>query len=96
MLLIRGAVVRSRGGWPRILLLGVAYELVEDGIGLQALSSPCLYYAADRGPRLLGLNTTYWEANVAPRYGAASASRRLRVPWLIRIEKGLGEAVRGM
>lgn len=65
VLLIREAVVRSGGGWPSILLLGVAYELVEDGIGLQALSSPHLYHAADWGPRLLGLNTTYWELNVA-------------------------------
>jgi len=65
VLLIREAVVRAGGGWPSILLLGVAYELVEDGIGLQALSSPHLYHAADWGPRLLGLNTTYWELNVA-------------------------------
>jgi hypothetical protein len=65
VLLIREAVVRSGGGWASILLLGVAYELVEDGIGLQALSSPHLYHAADWGPRLLGLNTTYWELNVA-------------------------------
>src|SRR5215472_9464989 len=64
VLLIREAVVRAGGGWPSILLLGVAYELVEDGIGLQALSSPHLYHAADWGPRLLGLNTTYWEVNV--------------------------------
>src|SRR5215472_14026552 len=64
VLLIREAVVRTGGGWPSILLLGVAYELVEDGIGLQALSSPHLYHAADWGPRLLGLNTTYWEVNV--------------------------------
>jgi hypothetical protein len=64
VLLIREAVVRVGAGWPSVLLLGVAYELVEDGIGLQALSSPHLYHAADWGPRLLGLNTAYWEANV--------------------------------
>lgn len=64
VLLIREAAVRSGGRWPTVLLLGVAYELVEDGIGLQALSSPRLYHAADWGPRVLGLNTTYWEANL--------------------------------
>jgi hypothetical protein len=47
VVLIREAVVRSGRGWPSILLLGVAYELVEDGIGLQTLSNPHLYGAAD-------------------------------------------------
>src|SRR5690606_5648180 len=46
VLLIRELVVRVGGGWPSLLLLGVAYELVEDGIGLQALSSPHMYGAA--------------------------------------------------
>lgn len=64
VLLIREAVVRSGGGWPSVILLGVAYELVEDGIALQALSSPHLYHAADWAPRLLGINTAYWEVNV--------------------------------
>src|SRR5258708_4297912 len=50
VLLIREAVVRSGGGWASILLLGVAYELVEAGIGLQALSSPHLYHAAPSRP----------------------------------------------
>lgn len=47
------------------MLLGVGYELVEDGLGLQALTSPHLYGAANWAPRLFGLNTAYWEANVA-------------------------------
>lgn len=64
VLLIRELVPRVGGGWPSILLLGVAYELAEDGIGLQALTSPHLYHAADWAPRLLGFNTAYWEANV--------------------------------
>jgi hypothetical protein len=65
VLLIRESVRRLGGGWPSLLLLGVAYELVEDGLGLQALSSPHLYGAAGWAPRLFGLNTAYWEANVA-------------------------------
>ncbi|GAA4203106.1 hypothetical protein GCM10022220_11690 [Actinocatenispora rupis] len=64
VLLIREAVRRVGGGWASLVLLGVAYELVEDGIGLQALSSPHLYGAAGWAPRLFGLNTAYWEVNV--------------------------------
>jgi hypothetical protein len=64
ILLLREAVVRAGRGWPSILVLGLAYELVEDGFGLQALSSPTLYGAAGWGPRVLGLNLPYWEANV--------------------------------
>lgn len=64
VLLVRELVARAGGGWPSLLLLGLAYELVEDGIGLQALSSPTLYGAAEWGPRVLGLNTTYWESQI--------------------------------
>jgi hypothetical protein len=60
VLLIREAVVRVGGGWPSLVLLGVAYELAEDGIGLQALTSPDMYGAADWGWRLGGANLTYW------------------------------------
>ncbi|PZG24307.1 hypothetical protein C1I98_35765 [Spongiactinospora gelatinilytica] len=62
VLLIREAVRRVGGGLPSLILLGLVYELAEDGIGLQALSSPNLYQAAEWGPRVLGLNTAYWEA----------------------------------
>lgn len=64
VLLIRESVRRFGGGWPSLVLLGAAYELVEDGIGLQALSSPHLYGAAGMAPRLFGLNTAYWELNL--------------------------------
>jgi hypothetical protein len=63
ILLVRELVRRAGRGWPSILLLGFAYELIEDGIGLQALSSPHLYHAADWGARVLGLNLPYWEVN---------------------------------
>ncbi|MEV0381118.1 hypothetical protein [Nonomuraea sp. NPDC050643] len=62
VLLIREALRRTGGGWPSLLLLGLVYELVEDGFGLQALTSPTLYRAGEWGPRVLGFNTTYWEA----------------------------------
>lgn len=64
VLLIRELNCRFGGGWPGLLLLGVVYELVEDGIGLQALSSSQLYGAAEWGPRVLGINTTYWVAQL--------------------------------
>ncbi|MFG1865726.1 hypothetical protein [Microbispora bryophytorum] len=63
VLLIRELVARSGRGWPSIVILGLAYELVEDGIGLQALSSPHLYHAAEWGARVLGINLPYWEVN---------------------------------
>ncbi|MFC8796633.1 hypothetical protein ACFT2C_02770 [Promicromonospora sp. NPDC057138] len=63
VLFIRELVVRRGRGWPSILLLAVAYELIEDGIGLQALTSPHLYDAADWGLRVFGFNLPYWEAN---------------------------------
>ncbi|MEV4224071.1 hypothetical protein [Nonomuraea sp. NPDC049725] len=62
VLLIREAVRRTGGGRPSLVLLGLVYELVEDGAGLQALTSPRLYQAAEWGPRVLGFNTGYWEA----------------------------------
>ncbi|MEO6081909.1 MAG: hypothetical protein ABIQ18_02250 [Umezawaea sp.] len=64
ILLVRESIRRTGRGWPSIVLLGVVYELAEDGIGLQALSSPHLYGAADWGARIFGLNLPYWEANV--------------------------------
>ncbi|GAA1647857.1 hypothetical protein GCM10009733_051200 [Nonomuraea maheshkhaliensis] len=64
VLLIREAVVRVGGGWPSLALLGVAYQLAEDGLGLQALTSPKMYGAADWGMRVLGANVTYWESQI--------------------------------
>ncbi|WP_231444689.1 hypothetical protein [Brevibacterium zhoupengii] len=63
VLLIRELTVRMGRGWPSLVLLGVAYELLEDGIGLQALTSPHLYDAAQWGLRIFGFNVPYWEAN---------------------------------
>ncbi|TWS25720.1 hypothetical protein FK268_00090 [Tsukamurella sputi] len=64
VLLIREAVVRVGGGWPSLITLGLAYELAEDGLGLQALTSPTMYGAGEWGWRVGGLNLTYWEAQV--------------------------------
>jgi hypothetical protein len=64
VLLARELVCRAGAGWPALLVLGFAYELAEDGLGLQALTSPHLYTAAQWGPRVLGVNTTYWESQI--------------------------------
>ncbi|MEU6765633.1 hypothetical protein ABZ916_24335 [Streptomyces sp. NPDC046853] len=64
VLLIREAVVRFGGGWPSLVALGLAYQLAEDGLGLQALNSPDMYDAADWGLRAHGINWTYWESQI--------------------------------
>ncbi|OLT40580.1 hypothetical protein BJF85_05220 [Saccharomonospora sp. CUA-673] len=64
VLLIRELVVRTGGGWPSLIVMGVVYELVEDGFGLQALTSEVMYNAIHWGPRLFGVNTTYWEVQI--------------------------------
>lgn len=46
---IREATVRVGCGRPTLIVLGVAYELAEDGLGLQALTSPTLYNLAAWG-----------------------------------------------
>ncbi|BCJ46444.1 hypothetical protein GCM10010168_60830 [Actinoplanes ianthinogenes] len=63
-LLIRETVRRFGGGYPSLLLLGVTYGLVEEGLVLQGMTSPHLYGAADWAPRLAGLNTAYAELNL--------------------------------
>src|SRR4051794_27144153 len=62
--LIRELVRRRRGGWPSILLLGLAYGIVEEGLVLQALSSPTMYGVAGWAPRFLALNSAYTELNL--------------------------------
>jgi hypothetical protein len=64
VLLLRELTVRVDGGWPTLALLGVVYQLAEDGLGLQALTSPRMYGAADWGVRALGINWSYWESQI--------------------------------
>ncbi len=64
VLLIRELVRRTGGGRASILLMGLVYGLVEEGLALQSLTSPHLYGAAGWAPRLLGVNTAYTELNL--------------------------------
>lgn len=63
-LLVRELVRRAGGGWGSLLLMGVVYGLVEEGLALQSLTSPTLYGAGGWAPRLLGVNTAYTELNL--------------------------------
>lgn len=63
VLLARELVCRAGSGWLGVLVIGFAYELAEDGLGLQALTSPHLYGAAHWG-RIFGINVTYWESQI--------------------------------
>ena len=63
-LFIREVVRRTGGGVANLLLMGVAYGLVEEGLALQSLTSPHIYGAAEWAPRLFGLNTAYTELNL--------------------------------
>ncbi len=63
-LFLREILRRTGGGYGDLLLLGVAYGLVEEGLVLQSLTSPHLYGAAGWAPRLFGVNTAYTELNL--------------------------------
>lgn len=63
-LLARELVRRTRRGWASLLLLGVGYEIMEDGFGLRAMFSPHTYHAAQWGARALGVNWAYTEFNI--------------------------------
>jgi len=63
-LLIREFVRRRRRGWASILVLGVAYGLIEEGLALQSLFNPALYNAAEWGGRVWGINGVYAEAAI--------------------------------
>ena len=65
VLLIRELVRRTGGGRASLLLMGLVYGLVEEGLALQSLTSPHLYGAAGWAPRLLGVNTAYTELNLS-------------------------------
>ncbi|MFG1925072.1 hypothetical protein [Cryptosporangium sp. NPDC048952] len=63
-LLIREVVRRTGGGLANMLILGVAYGLVEEGLVLQGLTSHHLYGAAEWAPRILGVNSAYTVLNL--------------------------------
>lgn len=65
VVLVRELVRRRHRGWPSILLLGAAYGLIEEGLGLQSLFNPDIYGAIGRwGARFGGINGVYTEVQL--------------------------------
>jgi hypothetical protein len=59
-LLIRELVRRTGRGWVAVLVLGVGYGLVEEGISLQSLTSTTIYPSmSGLAPQLGGVNVSY-------------------------------------
>ncbi|GAB2912049.1 hypothetical protein GCM10027047_07790 [Rhodococcus aerolatus] len=59
-LLVREVVRRRGGGLPAVLVLGVAYGVLEEGLALQSLTSPTLFRSiTDLVPRVEGVNVGY-------------------------------------
>ncbi|WP_433415453.1 hypothetical protein ACQP1V_37575 [Microtetraspora malaysiensis] len=73
IVLVRELVRRAGTGWAGVLLLGAAYGIVEEGLALQALSSPTIYGAAGWAPRILGVNSAYTELQL-PYHAVFSAA----------------------
>ncbi len=59
--LIRELARRKDHGWIRILFLGVAYALIEEGLVFQTIFNPNLFNAATVGGRFLGVNWIFSE-----------------------------------
>lgn len=59
-LLVREVVHRTGRGWASVLVLGVVYGLLEEGLALQSLTSPTLFPSMSAlAPRVAGVNPAY-------------------------------------
>jgi hypothetical protein len=55
-------LARSRGaGWARIVLLGAAHGIIEEGLTLQSMFNPEMFNAGRLGGRFLGINWVWSE-----------------------------------
>jgi hypothetical protein len=61
VVLIRELARRRGSGWGRIVLLGAAYAIVEEGLAIQSLFNPDLFNAGALGGRWLGVNWVWSE-----------------------------------
>jgi len=93
-LLIR-EVARRRGlGWSSILVLGVAFGIVEEGLALESLFNPSLFNAGDLGGRALGINWVWaqwtlgyhavWSISIPILLAELVFPARRSEPWLGR------------
>ena len=55
-ILIRELARRRGPGWTRILLLGAAYGIIEEGLAIQSIFNPNLFNAGSLGGRAFGIN----------------------------------------
>jgi len=62
--LIRDLARRRDSGWWRVAVLGAAYAIIEEGLGVQSLFNPELFQAAAIGGRALGVNWIWTEWTV--------------------------------
>lgn len=62
--LVRELARRRSPGWGRIVLLGAAYAIVEEGLALQSMFNPNLFNAGLVGGRVLGVNWVWSEWTV--------------------------------
>jgi hypothetical protein len=65
VLIIRDLARRRGRGWWRILLLGAAYAIVEEGLVIQSVFNPDLFRAGELGGRALGVNGVWTEWTIA-------------------------------
>jgi hypothetical protein len=93
-LLIR-EVARRRGlGWSSILVLGVAFGIVEEGLALESLFNPSLFNAGELGGRALGINWVWaqwtlgyhavWSISIPILLAELAFPARRSEPWLGR------------
>jgi len=59
--LIRELARRRSVGWRRIVALGVAYGILEEGVVIQSLFNPDLFHAGSLGARVAGVNGVWTE-----------------------------------
>src|SRR5262249_42166550 len=65
VLIIRDLARRRGRGWWRILLLGAAYAIIEEGLVIQSVFNPDLFHAGELGGRVLGINGVWTAWTIA-------------------------------
>ncbi|VVB64619.1 Uncharacterised protein [uncultured archaeon] len=93
--LVRELARRRGPGWSRIVLLGAAYAIVEEGLALQSMFNPDLFNAGLVGGRMLGVNWVWsewtvgyhvvWSISIPILLAELLFPARRAEPWLGRI-----------
>lgn len=93
--LIRELARRRGSGWGRIVLLGAAYAIVEEGLAIQSLFNPDLFNAGLVGGRALGVNWVWsqwtigyhvvWSISIPILLAELLFPARRAEPWLGKV-----------